>query len=69
MSTISFSNIQVHIIYLGERQHDEPKLITDLHHDMLAKVVGRYDINQGGEKGVNLLVENTIKSDLKCFFF
>ncbi|KAL4651225.1 hypothetical protein ACB092_01G143800 [Castanea dentata] len=30
----------VHIIYLGERQYDEPKLIADLHHDMLAKVVG-----------------------------
>lgn len=52
MSTISFSNIQVHIIYLGERQSDEPKLITDLHHDMLAKVVGRYDINQGEKKHV-----------------
>lgn len=32
--------LRVHIVYLGERQYDDPKLITDSHHDMLAKVVG-----------------------------
>ena len=47
MSTNSVFNIQVHIVYLGERQYDDPKLITDSHHDMLAKVVGRYDIKEG----------------------
>ncbi|KAL5831463.1 hypothetical protein ACOSQ3_016879 [Xanthoceras sorbifolium] len=31
---------KVHIVYLGERQHDDPKLITDSHHDILATVVG-----------------------------
>ncbi|GMY30666.1 subtilisin-like protease SBT3.6 [Fagus crenata] len=34
------ANSNVHIVYLGERQYDDPKLITDSHHDMLAKVVG-----------------------------
>lgn len=33
---------QVHIVYLGERQHDDPKQVTDSHHDLLATVVGRY---------------------------
>uniref|UniRef100_A0A5B7BM04 Putative subtilisin-like protease SBT3.5 n=1 Tax=Davidia involucrata TaxID=16924 RepID=A0A5B7BM04_DAVIN len=31
----------VHIVYLGERQHDDPKLTTDSHHDMLATLVGK----------------------------
>ncbi|PON61127.1 Subtilase [Trema orientale] len=30
----------VHIVYLGEKQHDDPDLITDSHHDLLAKIVG-----------------------------
>ncbi|TXG55914.1 hypothetical protein EZV62_017227 [Acer yangbiense] len=30
----------VHIVYLGERQHDDPKLVIDSHHEMLAKTVG-----------------------------
>ncbi|XP_059662118.1 subtilisin-like protease SBT3.5 [Cornus florida] len=30
----------VHIVYLGERQHHDPNLITDSHHDMLATIVG-----------------------------
>ncbi|KAJ0104700.1 hypothetical protein Patl1_17383 [Pistacia atlantica] len=34
----------VHIVYLGERQHDDPKLITDAHHDMLATVVGSKEV-------------------------
>ena len=33
---------QVHIVYLGETQHDDPMLTTNSHHDMLASVVGRY---------------------------
>ncbi|XP_059662114.1 subtilisin-like protease SBT3.5 isoform X1 [Cornus florida] len=30
----------VHIVYLGERQHNDPNLITDSHHDMLATIIG-----------------------------
>ncbi|WCJ26664.1 Subtilisin-like protease SBT3.3 [Euphorbia peplus] len=30
----------VHIVYLGEKQHHDPKLITDSHHDILANIVG-----------------------------
>ncbi|KAL5760353.1 hypothetical protein ACOSQ2_019191 [Xanthoceras sorbifolium] len=30
----------VHIVYLGERQHDDPKNIVDSHHEMLVKTVG-----------------------------
>lgn len=39
---ISYVQLQVHIVYLGEKQHDDPKLITNSHHEMLADVVGRY---------------------------
>lgn len=35
---------QVHIVYLGERQHHDTKMVTDLHHQMLADIVGRYII-------------------------
>ncbi|CAK7357473.1 unnamed protein product [Dovyalis caffra] len=31
---------KVHIVYLGEKQHDDPILNTNSHHDMLASVVG-----------------------------
>ncbi|KAK2636946.1 hypothetical protein Ddye_031738 [Dipteronia dyeriana] len=31
----------VHIVYLGEKQHDDPKLVIDSLHEMLAKTVGR----------------------------
>ncbi|TYH97935.1 hypothetical protein ES332_A12G275200v1 [Gossypium tomentosum] len=34
----------VHIVYLGERQHDDPKRATDSHHDLLATVVGSKEI-------------------------
>lgn len=34
------TNSHVHIVYLGERQHDNPRLITDSHHDLLATIVG-----------------------------
>ncbi|KAJ0038391.1 hypothetical protein Pint_23848 [Pistacia integerrima] len=30
----------VHIVYLGERQHDDPKVVTDSHHEMLATIIG-----------------------------
>lgn len=31
---------KVHIVYLGEKQQDDSKLITDSHHDILASVAG-----------------------------
>ncbi|XVF53195.1 hypothetical protein PTKIN_Ptkin05aG0080800 [Pterospermum kingtungense] len=31
---------RVHIVYLGERLHNDPKLITESHHDLLATIVG-----------------------------
>ncbi|KAL5766099.1 hypothetical protein ACOSP7_016716 [Xanthoceras sorbifolium] len=31
---------KVHIVYLGERQHNDVEIITKSHHDMLASVVG-----------------------------
>ncbi|EEF43470.1 subtilisin-like protease SBT3.5 [Ricinus communis] len=34
----------VHIVYLGEKQHDDLKLITDSHHDMLANIVGSKEL-------------------------
>ncbi|PON37762.1 Subtilase [Parasponia andersonii] len=30
----------VHIVYLGEKQHEDPDLVTNSHHDLLAKIVG-----------------------------
>ncbi|XVF51178.1 hypothetical protein PTKIN_Ptkin04bG0163600 [Pterospermum kingtungense] len=34
----------VHIVYLGERQLDDPELVTDSHHDLLASVVGSKEV-------------------------
>ncbi|KAG6756723.1 hypothetical protein POTOM_040163 [Populus tomentosa] len=34
----------VHIVYLGGKQHDDHILTTNSHHDMLAGVVGRYEL-------------------------
>ncbi|XP_062074033.1 subtilisin-like protease SBT3.7 isoform X2 [Humulus lupulus] len=32
----------IHIVYLGEKKHHDPDLITDCHHDLLAKIVGSF---------------------------
>ncbi|RVW91643.1 Subtilisin-like protease SBT3.6 [Vitis vinifera] len=32
----------VHIVYLGDRQNSDPRLVTDSHHDILASVLGSY---------------------------
>jgi hypothetical protein len=34
--------LQVHIVYMGEKYHNDLKLVTDSHLDLLASVVGRY---------------------------
>lgn len=52
---------QVHIVYLGGKQHDDPMLKTDSHHDMLASIVGRYG-------KLYLIVVNQNHSDLLVFY-
>ncbi|KAK9122340.1 hypothetical protein Syun_019957 [Stephania yunnanensis] len=39
LSTVEKS-IRVHIVYLGEKQHHDPKVIKDSHHGLLAQVLG-----------------------------
>uniref|UniRef100_A0A6N2N4F0 Uncharacterized protein n=1 Tax=Salix viminalis TaxID=40686 RepID=A0A6N2N4F0_SALVM len=43
MTTVEATS-NVHIVYLGETQHDDPMLTTNSHHDMLASVVGSKEI-------------------------
>ncbi|KAF2612080.1 hypothetical protein F2Q70_00008320 [Brassica cretica] len=31
---------QIYTVHLGERQHDDPKLVTDSHHDILRSLLG-----------------------------
>ncbi|CAN7093412.1 unnamed protein product [Brassica rapa subsp. narinosa] len=31
---------KIHIVYLGEKQHDDPKLVTESHHQMLSSLLG-----------------------------
>ncbi|CAH2035067.1 unnamed protein product [Thlaspi arvense] len=31
---------KVHIVYLGEKQHDDPELVTESHHQMLSSLLG-----------------------------
>ncbi|WRX17888.1 Peptidase S8/S53 domain - like 10 [Theobroma cacao] len=44
MTTKVEAKSNVHIVYLGERQLDDPKLVTDSHHDLLATVVGSKEV-------------------------
>ncbi|XP_031394644.1 subtilisin-like protease SBT3.6 isoform X2 [Punica granatum] len=39
-TAIAEGKTSVHIVYLGEREHDNPELVTSSHHDMLASVLG-----------------------------
>ncbi|KAI5329345.1 hypothetical protein L3X38_028742 [Prunus dulcis] len=34
------ANSKVHIVYMGEKHHHDPEVVTSLHHDMLASVFG-----------------------------
>ncbi|KAA8526071.1 hypothetical protein F0562_007829 [Nyssa sinensis] len=36
------ANSGVHIVYVEKKHHNDPKLVTDSHHDLLVSVVGRY---------------------------
>ncbi|RID45997.1 hypothetical protein BRARA_I02688 [Brassica rapa] len=47
LSLIIVSNVarasaetKIHIVYLGEKQHDDPKLVTESHHQMLSSLLG-----------------------------
>ncbi|XVF12832.1 hypothetical protein REPUB_Repub08aG0154100 [Reevesia pubescens] len=44
MTTKVGAKSNVHIVYMGERQLDDPKLVTDSHHDLLATVVGSKEV-------------------------
>ncbi|TVU32628.1 hypothetical protein EJB05_24368, partial [Eragrostis curvula] len=33
---------KLYIVYMGEKQHDDPSVVTASHHDVLASVLGRY---------------------------
>ncbi|KAL8552911.1 hypothetical protein ACS0TY_001550 [Phlomoides rotata] len=41
---IIYRNQQVYIIYLGERQHNDPKLVTDSHYDMLTTLMNSKEL-------------------------
>ncbi|KAG5539376.1 hypothetical protein RHGRI_019801 [Rhododendron griersonianum] len=38
---------EVHIVYMGKRQHNDPELVTALHHDLLTSVVGSREAASG----------------------
>lgn len=35
-------NFQLYIVYMGEKKHDDPSVVTASHHDALTSVFGRY---------------------------
>ncbi|XP_023644930.1 subtilisin-like protease SBT3.3 isoform X3 [Capsella rubella] len=34
------AEVKVHIVYLGEKQHDDPEFVTESHHQMLSTLLG-----------------------------
>ncbi|KAF3775744.1 Subtilisin-like protease [Nymphaea thermarum] len=40
MAFFFFSIIQVYIVYLGERQHEDPQVVASSHHDLLTVIFG-----------------------------
>jgi hypothetical protein len=36
------STFQLYIVYMGQKKHDDPSVVTASHHDVLASVLGRY---------------------------
>jgi hypothetical protein len=36
------SKFQLYIVYMGEKKHDDPSVVTASHHDTLTSVLGRY---------------------------
>ncbi|KAL0394922.1 UNVERIFIED_CONTAM: Subtilisin-like protease SBT3.5 [Sesamum latifolium] len=41
---LAFAESSKVYIFLGERQHNDPKLVTDLHHDMLTNLMGSKEL-------------------------
>ncbi|KAB5535053.1 hypothetical protein DKX38_018139 [Salix brachista] len=35
---------QVHIVYMGEKEHEDPAITKKLHYEMLSTLLGRYDL-------------------------
>ncbi|GJN25290.1 hypothetical protein PR202_gb13098 [Eleusine coracana subsp. coracana] len=36
------ASTKVYIVYMGEKKHKDPAMVTASHHDVLASVLGRY---------------------------
>jgi hypothetical protein len=43
-SKFYIKTLQLYIVYMGEKKHDDPSMVTASHHDVLASVLGRYDV-------------------------
>ncbi|KAF5448899.1 hypothetical protein F2P56_029391 [Juglans regia] len=37
---LALASSNIHIVYMGERQHDEPELVQDSHHEILSNIIG-----------------------------
>ncbi|XP_062175918.1 subtilisin-like protease SBT3.9 [Alnus glutinosa] len=37
---LALASSNVHIVYMGERQHEEPELVQDSHHEILSNILG-----------------------------
>ena len=33
---------QLYIVYMGEKHHEDPDVVTSLHHDTLSSLLGRF---------------------------
>ncbi|XP_030944112.1 subtilisin-like protease SBT3.9 isoform X1 [Quercus lobata] len=40
---VALASSNVHIVYMGERQHDEPELVQDSHHEILSNILGSHE--------------------------
>ena len=49
---------------MGERQQNDPKLITESHHDLLATIIGRYSLSMHYGAGRLSLVQQEAKNYL-----
>nr|XP_023888957.1 subtilisin-like protease SBT3.9 isoform X1 [Quercus suber] len=40
---VALASTNVHIVYMGERQHDEPELVQVSHHEVLSNILGSHE--------------------------
>ncbi|XP_075672863.1 subtilisin-like protease SBT3.9 [Castanea sativa] len=40
---VALASTNVHIVYMGERQHDEPERVQDSHHEVLSIILGSHE--------------------------